>query len=151
MIEMKVILRQDVPSLGKAGDAVEVKNGYGRNFLLPRNLAIPATRGNLNAINEIEKQNEVQQRKKLREAEKIKINLEKLSLTSEVLVGEEDKIFGSVTAQNIVELLKENSIDIDKKDILLEEPIKSLGVYTVPVKIEKDVIANIKLWVIRKE
>jgi len=147
---MKVILRQDIRDLGKAGQTIEVKAGYGRNFLIPRNLAIPATKANLRAIGEIEKQNEFRKRKQLREAEQLKIRLEKLSLTSEVLVGEEDKIFGSVTSQNIVDLLAEQGVTTDKRSVLLEEPIKSLGVYTVPVKIEKDVIANIKLWVIRK-
>jgi len=147
---MKVILRQDVRDLGKAGQTIEVKSGYGRNFLIPRNLAIPATRANLKAIDEIEKQNEFRKRKQLREAEQLKIRLEKLSLTCEVLVGEEDKIFGSVTAQNIVDLISEQGIKTEKRNVRLEEPIKSLGVYTVPVKIDKDVMANIKLWVIRK-
>jgi large subunit ribosomal protein L9 len=147
---MKVILKQDIPELGKVGEMIEVKTGYGRNYLIPRNLAIPATKGNLKALDEIERQSQIQIRKKMREAERLKMKLEKLSLTSEVLVGEEDKIFGSVTAQNVVELLKGENVEIDKKNVLLEEPIKSLGVYTVPVKIEKDVVANIKLWVIRK-
>ncbi len=147
---MKVILRQDIRELGKAGQTIEVKAGYGRNYLIPRNLAIPATKANVRAIDEIERQNEFRKRKQLREAEQLKLRLEKLSLTSEVLVGEEDKIFGSVTAQNIVDLLAEEGVKADKRNVMLEEPIKSLGVYTVPVKIEKDVIANIKLWVIRK-
>jgi large subunit ribosomal protein L9 len=147
---MKVILRQDIRDLGKAGQTIEVKSGYGRNYLIPRNIAIAATRANLRAIDEIERQNEFRKRKQLREAEQLKLKLEKLSLTSEVLVGEEDKIFGSVTSQNIVDLLAGEGVKTDKRSILLEEPIKSLGVYTVPVKIEKDVIANIKLWVIRK-
>ncbi len=147
---MKVILRQDIRELGKAGQTIEVKAGYGRNYLIPRNLAIPATKANVRAIDEIERQNEFRKRKQLREAEQLKLRLEKLSLTSEVLVGEEDKIFGSVTAQNIVDLLAEEGVKTDKRNVMLEEPIKSLGVYTVPVKIEKDVIANIKLWVIRK-
>ncbi len=147
---MKVILRQDIRELGKAGQTIEVKSGYGRNYLIPRNLAIAATRANLRAIDEIERQNEFRKRKQLREAEQLKLKLEKLSLTSEVLVGEEDKIFGSVTSQNIVDLLAKEGVKTDKRSVQLEEPIKSLGVYTVPVKIEKDVIANIKLWVIRK-
>lgn len=147
---MKVILRQDIPDLGKVGQTVHVKNGYGRNYLIPRNLAVPATKGNLKSIDEIRNQNEIRLRKKLREAEKVKEMLESISLTSEVLVGEEDKIFGSVTAQNIVELLNIEGVKVEKKNVLLDEPIKSLGVYTVPVKIEKDLIANVKLWVIRK-
>lgn len=147
---MKVILRQDIPELGKVGETIEVKNGYGRNYLIPRNLAISATKGNLKSIGEVRKQNDIRLRKKLREAEQTKIALEKISLTSEVLVGEEDKIFGSVTAQNVVDLLAVEDFKVEKKNILLEEPIKSLGVYTVPVKIEKELIANVKLWVIRK-
>ena len=147
---MKVILRQDIPELGKAGQTIDVKTGYGRNYLIPRNLAIPATKGNLQAIGEIDKQNKIRERKRMREAEKIKLQLEKLSLTSEVLVGEEDKIFGSVTAQNVVELLDGEGFKVSKKDVQLEEPIKMLGVYTVPIRIEKDIIAQVKLWVIRK-
>jgi len=147
---MKVILREDVRELGQAGDVIEVKSGYGRNFLFPRNLAIPATKANLRAINEIEKQTVIRERKKRNEAEKLKDNLEKMSLTIEVLVGEEDKIFGSVTSQNVVELMAEQGVTIDKRNVNLDEPIKSLGVYTVPVKIEKDVVANVKVWVIRK-
>ncbi len=147
---MKVILRQDIPDMGKAGQTIEVKTGYGRNFLLPRNLAISATKANLKAIGEIEKQSQIRERKKRREAERTKDQLEKLSLTIEVLVGEEDKIFGSVTSQNVAELLASQGTTVDKRNILLEEPIKSLGVYTIPIKIEKDVIANVKMWVIRK-
>jgi large subunit ribosomal protein L9 len=147
---MKVILRQNVPDLGKAGQTVNVKSGYGRNFLVPRNLAIVATKANLKAIGEIDKQNKIRERKQRREAERLKDRIEKLSLTSEVLVGEEDKIFGSVTAQNVMELLQNQGIILDKRNILLEDPIKSLGVYTVPIKIDKDVTANVKLWVIRK-
>jgi len=147
---MKVILKQDVESLGKAGETIEVKSGYGRNYLFPRNMAIPATRGNLKAIDEIKSQNELREKKKRADAEKLKDKLEELSLTSEVLVGEEDRIFGSVTSQNISELLSKEGYSMEKRNIMLDEPIKSLGVYTVPVKVEKDVIANVKLWVIRK-
>jgi large subunit ribosomal protein L9 len=147
---MKVILRQDIRDLGKAGQTIEVKSGYGRNFLIPRNLAVVATRANLKAIDEIERQNQFRLRKMMREAEQLKLRLEKLSLTCEMLVGEEDKIFGSVTSQNVAELLLAQGVEIEKRNVLLEEPIKSLGVYTVPVKIEKDVIAQVKLWVIRK-
>ena len=147
---MRVILRQDVPDVGKAGQVLEVKTGYGRNYLIPRNLAISATKANLKAIGEIDKQNQVRERKRKRSAEQLKDKLEKLSLTIEVLVGEEDKIFGSVTSQNVAELLNAQGYVIDKRNVLLDDPIKSLGVYTVPVKVEKDVVANVKTWVIRK-
>ncbi len=148
---MKVILRQDISSLGKAGEAVEVKSGYGRNFLIPRNMAVVATKGNLLAIDEIKSQNELREKKQRVESVRLKDKLEKLSLTCEVLVGEEDKIFGSVTSQNIVDLVSAEGFKIDKRNVILEDAIKSLGVYTVQVKIDKDVIANLKLWVIRKE
>ena len=102
---MRVILRNDVPDIGKAGETVEVKDGYGRNYLIPRNLAIPATKANLRAIDEVTKQMEIRDRKSRREAEKVKDKLEKLSLSAEVLVGEEEKVFGSVTVHDIVDLV----------------------------------------------
>ncbi len=148
---MKVILRQDISSLGKAGEAVEVKSGYGRNFLIPRNMAVVATKGNLKAIDEIKSQNELREKKLRTEALRLKDKLEKLSLTYDVLVGEEDKIFGSVTSQNVVDLVAVEGFKIDKRNVILDEAIKSLGVYTIQVKVEKDVVANVKLWVIRKE
>ncbi len=148
---MKVILRQDIASLGKAGEAIEVKSGYGRNYLIPCNMAVMATKGNLRAIDEIKAQNELREKKQRTEAIRFKEKLEKLSVTCEVLVGEEDKIFGSVTSQNIVDLIAAEGFKIDKRNVILEESIKSLGVYTVQIKVEKDIIANVKLWVIRKE
>ncbi len=147
---MKVILREDVPDIGTAGQTVEVKDGYGRNFLIPRNLAIPATKGNLNAIDEVTKQKDLRERKSRREAEVVKDKIEKLSLSAEVLVGEEDKVFGSVTVHDIVELMEKEGVTVPKQAVQLESPIKVLGVYTIPVKIEKDVTAELKLWVVKK-
>ena len=147
---MKIILKQDVRELGQAGQIIEVKSGYARNYLMPRNLAIAASKANIRAIEEIDKLNKVRERKLRNEAEKLKDKMEELSLTIEVLVGEEDKIFGSVTTQNVVELLAGEGIIVDKRDITLDDPIKSLGVYTIPVKIEKEITANVKVWVIRK-
>ncbi len=147
---MKVILREDVPDVGQAGQTVEVKPGYGRNFLLPRNLAIAATSANLKSIGEIEKQKEVRNRKRRKGAEIVKNRIEKLSLSREVLVGEEDKMFGSVTTGDIAEMLEKEGVLVDKRAIELEEPIKTLGVYTVPVKCDKDVTANLRVWVIKK-
>lgn len=147
---MKVILREDVPEVGQAGEKVEVKSGYGRNYLFPRNLAIPATKANLRAIGEVRKQKELREKKRRRKAEVIKDKIEMLSLSIEVLVGEEDKLYGSVTNADIAELLKEEGVIVDKRAIELEDPIKVLGVYTVPVKIDKDVTAELRLWVIKK-
>lgn len=147
---MKIILREDLDGIGAAGEMVEVKSGYGRNYLIPRNLAIPATKANLNAIGEVTKQKELRQRKNRREAEKVRERIEKIPLSAEVLVGEEDKIFGSVTSADISELLAKEGVTVDKKTILLEAPIKDLGVYTIPIKIDKEVIAQAKLFVIKK-
>jgi large subunit ribosomal protein L9 len=147
---MKVIMREDVPEVGKAGQTVEVKDGFGRNYLFPRNLAIPATKANLKSIGEVAKQKEIRDRKQRREAEVVKDRIEKLSLSMEVLVGEDDKLFGSVTSADIAEMLEKEGVMIDKRAIELENPIKVLGVYTVPVKVAKDVAANLKLWVIKK-
>jgi len=147
---MKVILREDIDSLGKCGEVVEVKAGYGRNFLVARNMAIPATRGNLKAIGEIKTQKSLRDKKHLKEAERIKLRIEKASCMAEVNVGEEDKVFGSVTSAMISELMEKEGITIDRRNILLDEPIKALGVFTVPVKISGDVIANLKLWVVKK-
>ena len=148
---MKVILRDDIEKLGKCGEVVKVRDGFGRNFLIPRNLAIPATRGNLKSIQVVTQQKELRDRKRLREAEQLKAALEKISCTAEVQVGEEDRVFGSVTTQNIADLLARQGFVVDRRNIMLEEPIKSLGVYTVPIKIERGVVANLKVWVVKKD
>jgi large subunit ribosomal protein L9 len=147
---MKVILREDVETLGKCGDVIEVKSGYGRNFLIPRNIAIAATKGNLRAIEGVRSQQQLRQAKIRRGAENIKARLEKVSCTAEVNVGEDDKVFGSVTAQAIADLLSAQGIEVDRKKIMLEEPLKALGVYTIPVKIAAEVTANLKVWVVKK-
>lgn len=147
---MKVILREDVEDVGQAGQTVEVKSGFGRNYLLPRNLAIQATRANLKAIDEISKHTAIRDKKRRKAAELVRDKIERLSLSVDVLVGEEDKMFGSVTSANIAELLESNGVTVDKRAIQLDEPIKTLGIYTIPVKIEKDVTANVKLWVVKK-
>ena len=134
---MKVILREDVPELGSAGQTIDVKDGYGRNYLFPKNLAIPATKANLKAIGEIQKQAEVQAKKRRKQADLIKDKIEKLSLSFEVLVGEDEKLFGSVTSADIAEKLAAEGVTIDKRAIELEAPVKVLGVYTTPIKIDK--------------
>ena len=148
---MKVILRDDIKDLGECGEVVEVKGGYARNYLIPKNLAIQATSGHLKSIKEIKKQKGFRDNKKKREADRIKDKLEKLSITADVNVGEEDKVFGSVTTSTIANLLKQQGFEIDKRLIMLDEPIKALGIYTIQIKLEKDVIANVKLWVVKKE
>jgi large subunit ribosomal protein L9 len=147
---MKVILREDIEDVGQAGQVIEVKDGFGRNYLLPRNLAIPASEGNLKSIGEIQKQKDIRSKKRRRAADIVKDRIEKLSLQIEVQVGEEDRMFGSVTNSDIAALLQTNGVSVDKRAVEIEEPIKALGVYTVPVKIEKEVIANVRVWVVKK-
>jgi len=147
---MKIILREDVPSLGTKGDIVEVAAGYGRNYLIPRRLGYPATSSNLKIYEEEQKQKQMRANKERRLAEKMAHDLEKISCTAPVAVGEEDRVFGSVTTQTIAELLKEKGYDLDRRKIMLDEPLKALGVYTVPIKLHPEVEARVKVWVVKE-
>lgn len=147
---MKVILRKNYDQLGKIGDLVEVKNGYARNFLFPRQIAYIATKGNIRALEEEKQQVAKKEVKELDAAKVLSTELEKVSITIPVKVGEEDKIFGSVTSQMISDALKEKSYEIDKRKIDLEEPIKALGIYSVNVKLHNEITAVVKTWVVRE-
>ncbi len=147
---MKVILRQDFESLGKIGQVVDVKPGYARNYLFPRGLAYAALKGNINALEEEKKSVEKRNLQALKAAEVLAAELETVSVTISVQVGEEDKIFGTVTTQMIADALKEKGHDIDKRKIEIEEPIKALGIYGVSLKIHQNVNAKIKVWVVRE-
>ena len=147
---MKVILRKDFEALGQIGDIVEVKEGYARNFLIPRKIAYTALTGNIRALEE-EKQNLARKsEQELQAAEALAMELEKVSVTIPVQVGEEDKIFGSVTNQMISDALSEKDYEIDKRKIEIEEPIKTLGIYSVNIKLHKNINAKIKVWVVRE-
>lgn len=147
---MKVILRKDYESLGKIGDVVEVKPGFARNYLIPRNIAYAALKGNLKALEEEKKIHAKREQKELSKSEKLAVELEKVSVTIPVQVGEEDKIFGTVTSQMIADALAEKGFEIDKRRIEIEEPIKSLGIYGVNIKLHPKVSAKIKVWVVRE-
>jgi len=147
---MKVILRKNYDQLGKIGDLVEVKNGYARNFLLPRQIAYIATKGNIRALEEEKQQLAKKEVKEFEAAKVLATELENVSITIPVKVGEEDKIFGSVTSQMISDALKEKSYEVDKRKIDLEEPIKALGIYSVNVKLHNEVTTVVKTWVVRE-
>lgn len=147
---MKIILLEDVDKLGKRGAVVSVKDGYGRNFLLPRKLAAVATEGNLKRVEMEAKKYKVKEAKEEADASQIKANLEALSLSIEMKAGEGDVLFGSVTSADIAELLEKKGYNIDKRKIELDEPIKRLGSYQVPVKLFKSVSANIKIDVVKE-
>ena len=146
---MKVILREDVHSLGNAGDVIEVKNGYARNYLIPRKLAVRAEASQMKRLEHEKKVLHDKQEKQLKEARALADKINSTSCTIAVQVGEEDKLFGSVTALDIVESLSKEGVSVDKKDVHLEEPIKSLGVFTVPVKLKPEVEAKLKVWVVK--
>lgn len=147
---MKIILKQDYENLGKIGEVVEVKNGYARNYLIPRDLAVQATPQNLKVIEQEKARQETKQSKDRQAAEALAGKLKSVSLTANVQVGEEDKVFGAVTSQNIAELLAAKGFEIDRRKIHLEEPLKALGVYEVPIKLHHEVEANIKVWVVKE-
>ncbi|MEK6570861.1 MAG: 50S ribosomal protein L9 [Bacteroidota bacterium] len=147
---MKVILRQNFEQLGQLGDIVEVKDGYARNYLIPKKIAYPATAGYLKTLEEEKKQLVHRQQKDLRGAEKLAAELEKVSLTLPMKVGEEDKLFGAVTPQMIAEHLAEKGFEVDKRRIELGDQIKALGVYSVDVKLHSSVTAKVKIWVVKE-
>lgn len=147
---MKVILRQEYSQLGKIGDVIEVKDGYARNFLIPRKIAFPATPSNLRRFEEEKARMEIRKSRELLKAKKIAEQLEKTSITLSMKVGEDEKIFGSVTTQMIADALKEKGFSIDKRIIELPEPVKALGIYTVHVNLAGGIVGKLKMWVVRE-
>jgi large subunit ribosomal protein L9 len=147
---MKVILRQELEKLGKVGDVVVVKDGYARNYLIPKNLAFPASDGNMRALTEEKKQAAYRVTKELKASERLASELEKVSITLQMKVGEDEKLYGSVTSQMIADSLKEKGFTIDKRSIELEEPIKMLGIYNVPIRLQHNVVGKVKVWVVRE-
>ncbi|MCC6624815.1 MAG: 50S ribosomal protein L9 [Deltaproteobacteria bacterium] len=147
---MQVILTKDVPDLGAAGQMVHVRNGYGANFLIPRGLAVLATLRNQHEMEHQRRRIEAQIVKEKQKAQELakKLGGVSVTLTRLVAADEKDKIFGSVTTQDIADALKNEGYAIDKRNIVLDNALKSLGVYEVPVKLHRDVTANVKVWVV---
>ncbi len=144
---VKLILREEINRLGDAGDVVSVKPGYARNFLLPEGKAVLATRGR---VKEIEHQQRIiadKLAKEMKDLEALKARVENVVLEFEAQVGEEGKLFGSVTAQQLAEQLAEKGQKVDRRKISLEEPIRSVGEHTVSVRLRSDVVANVKVIV----
>ena len=146
---MEVILLKDLEGLGSEGELVKVKPGFARNFLVPKGIALRASKSNLAVA---EERNRIKEAKENRAEKANQVLIDKLAktnITIEVQVGEEERIFGSVTTQDIQKSLEEKGITIDRSCILMEEPIKSLGVYNIPVKITVDLESEIKVYVIK--
>lgn len=147
---MEIILIQDIQNLGKAGSVIEVKDGFARNFLFPQRLAMPATPSNLKRV-EQEKLKIVKQKERhTMQALNLSNRLNGISVTIPVQTHDEDKLYGSVGIFDILNALKEEGFDIAKEAIVLEEPIKTLGVYDVKLKLHPEVEASIKVWVVKK-
>jgi len=147
---MKVILRQDFEQLGHVGDVVEVKDGYARNYLIPRKIAYRATESSVRQLEEEKKQHGRQLEKEKRTSENLAAEIEKVSITIQMKVGEEDKLFGSVTSQMVADSLKEKGFTIDKRHIELEDAIKALGIYNVGIRLPGGVNGKVKVWVVRE-
>ncbi len=148
---MKVILRQNFENLGKFGDIVEVKDGYARNFLIPRGIALPATPGNIKMVETEKKQKAFKLERERLSAQKLAEELAKVEITIPMRAGENERLFGSVTAQMIADELRKLGFEIDRRKILLDEPIKMLGKYEIPVKLHPEVSAKINLNVVQAE
>ena len=147
---MEVILRQAVENLGHPGDLVKVSTGFARNYLLPRGVAVAATEGNKKRIAQEKARLEAAEAARRQTAEEYAATVEQISLTFSARVGEEGKLFGSVTAADIAQQLAAQGHQIEKRQIDLHEPIKALGVYRVPIRVHADVRAEIKVWVIKQ-
>ncbi|TAN42630.1 MAG: 50S ribosomal protein L9 [Nitrospirae bacterium] len=144
---MKVILKSDVKDLGEMGSLVSVKDGFARNYLIPKNLAVEANEKNVKALEHERKKILEMARKVKAGAEELAAKISALSVTIKAKAGDEDKLFGSVTSMDIADALKGQGVDIDKKKIVLDDPIKRLGAYTIPVKIHSSVSAQLNVVV----
>jgi large subunit ribosomal protein L9 len=147
---MKVILQQDHEGLGRIGDVVRVSDGYAFNLLIPRGIAIRADEGNVRQMEHLKRLTEVKRKAQLEQARAEADRINGTAISIKRSAGEEDKLFGSVTNRDIAEALAAEGIEIDKRRILLEEPIKTIGVFTVPVRVHRDVEAKLKVYVIRE-
>lgn len=147
---IKIILIRSHPQLGAEGDLVEVADGYARNYLLPRKIALPATDHHIRMLRLAKEKGEREAEKQLRAAEELGRKLSATSCTITAAAGDEDRLFGSVTAADIAEALVQEGISLDRKQIHLEEPIKKLGIYSVPVKVTTGVDVEVKVWVVKE-
>ena len=147
---MKIILREDREKLGERGEIVEVSPGYARNFLLPRGLALEATPKKIKLFEEEKKIEIAHKKKEEEEIKELSGKLAEVSCTISMQTGEDDKLYGSVTSLDIAEALAREGMEIDKRKIVLEEPIKSLGIYHIPIRLSPDVTTEVKIWVVKK-
>ena len=147
---MQVIIKKKIEKLGDVGDIITVKDGYARNYLLPRGLVVKATPGNLKEVELIKSQIQKKNEKKINDQKELSKKLSNLKINIPVKVCEDNQIFGSVTSTNIIEFLIEKGFEVNKKSIKLDEPIKSLGIHNVILKLDEGIESNIKVYVIKE-
>ena len=147
---MEIILLDKIDNLGNVGDVVTVKPGYARNYLFPKGLAVRSSKRNIAFVEEKRKNIELKIAKEEQASQAIFDSLKNVEILMEVEVGENDKLFGSVTTMDLQKALNEQNIEIEKQDILLDNPIKSLGMYDIPIKVTSSLKQNIKLNVVKK-
>ena len=147
---MQVILYQDVPNLGRAGEIVNVKEGYGRNYLVPRKLAVAANPTNIKELEHQKRIVSAKQAKLKKHAEDVAAKIREISLTIAREAGEEEKLFGAVTSKDIVAALRNEGFVVDRHDLQLEAPIKQIGIYDIPVRLHAEVTGTVKVWVVKK-
>lgn len=147
---IKVVLQKDVDTLGRGGDVVRVRPGYARNYLVPRGLAVPATEGNLKRVDELRRIAAAQAQKSLAEAKEQQQKIEAVSVKIERSVGDEGKMYGSVTARDIEAAFAAAGVEIDRKKVTLPEPLKALGLAEVPIKLHPEVTAKLRVEVVKK-
>jgi len=147
---MEIILQEDLANLGRIGDVVKVRDGYARNYLLPRGLAVEANGRNLRVLEHQKRVVAVKKERDQRQAQALSAQLSALSVVVEARAGEEDRLFGSVTNQDIEKALKAQGVTVDRRKILLEEPIKQLGTYTVPIHLSSEVRGSVTVQVVRE-
>lgn len=147
---MKVILLKDMEKLGDFGDEIEVKTGYANNYLIPKKFAVESTKGAVRILESKKREKDRREQQLKEELEETARKIEATSCTISMDVGEEDKLFGSVTSDMIAESLIAEGVEIDKRKIALEEPIKALGVYNIEVRLHPEVKAQVRIWVVKK-
>lgn len=147
---MEIVLLQDVKSLGKEGDAVKVKDGYARNFLIPKKLATPCTAGAMKILEAKRKKIARQAEKEKNKLKELAKSLSQISLTIPMKSGVDDILFGSITPDTIFHALQQEDIHVDKKSIIIKDPIRKLGIYNVEVKLHPEVKENLRVWVVKK-
>jgi large subunit ribosomal protein L9 len=147
---MEVILRQHVDNLGRRGEIVKVADGYARNYLLPRKLALPATAGNKQHIERERKIFEAREAEERAQAEALAARLSALTISISRRVGETEQLYGSVTAADIAEFLKDKGFEIDRRKLILPEPIKAIGEHDVPLKLHREVTVPLKVHVVKE-